>query len=289
MEIVIRPTAEAANDFIARIIANELRAKPNLVLGLATGKTMEAVYAKLVRMHREEKLDFAKCHTFNLDEYVGLPGSHRNSYRHYMNHNLFLNVNIDLANTHLPNGAVADVEAECVRYENLIEQCGGIDLQLLGIGLSGHLGFNEPASSLRSRTRIKVLSPVTLAQNGGLFPTPEEMPRHAITMGVGTILDSRRALFLATGEEKAGIVAKAIEGPVTSMISATALQFHPQCTVVLDEAAASRLEETDYYRWIYENEAKWKSFRDGVNGNGHATKILRGKNGVSIADGEIVR
>src|SRR6185312_5888057 len=120
MEIVIRPTAESANDFVARVIDNELRAKPDLVLGLATGKTMEAVYAKLVRMHRVGKLDFSKCRTFNLDEYVGLPGSHRNSYRHYMNHNLFLNVNIDLANTHLPNGAADDVEAECERYEKLI-------------------------------------------------------------------------------------------------------------------------------------------------------------------------
>jgi glucosamine-6-phosphate deaminase len=276
MEIVIRPTAEAADHFVTRVIADELRAKPDLVLGLATGKTMESVYAKLVRMHREEKLDFSGCRTFNLDEYVGLSGSHRNSYRHYMNHNLFLNVNIDLKNTHLPDGAASDVEAECMRYEKLITQCGGIDLQLLGIGLSGHLGFNEPASSLRSRTRIKVLSPVTLAQNGGLFPTPEEMPRHAITMGVGTILDSRRCLFLATGEEKAGIVAKAIEGPVTSMISATALQFHPHCTVVLDEAAASRLKEADYYRWIYENEPQWKSFRDGVNGNGHGLNFFHG-------------
>lgn len=275
MEIVIRPSAESANDFVARVIASELRAKPNLVLGLATGKTMEAVYAKLVRMHREEKLDFVKCRTFNLDEYVGLPGGHRNSYRHYMNHNLFLNVNIDLKNTHLPDGAAVDVEAECERYEKLIAFCGGIDLQLLGIGLSGHLGFNEPASSLRSRTRVKVLSPVTLAQNGGLFPTPEEMPRHAITMGIGTILDARRCLFLATGEEKAGIVAKAIEGPVSSMISASALQFHPRCTVVLDEAAAGCLKEADYYRWIYENEAQWKPFRDGANGNGHDVNFLR--------------
>ncbi len=279
MEIIIRPSAESANDFVSRIIAGELRAKPDLVLGLATGKTMEAVYANLVRMHRLEGLDFSGCRTFNLDEYVGLPGSHRNSYRHYMNHNLFLNVNVDLKNTHLPDGAALDVEAECVRYENLIAECGGIDLQLLGIGLSGHLGFNEPASSLRSRTRVKVLSPVTLAQNGPLFPTPEEMPRHAITMGVGTILDSRRCVFLATGEEKAEIVAKAIEGPVTSMISATALQYHPRCTVVLDEAAAGRLKEADYYRWIYKNEPQWKAFRDGIpgtNGNGHKADRFNG-------------
>lgn len=279
MEIIIRPTAESAADIVARVIADELRAKPDLVLGLATGNTMEAVYANLVRLHRLEKLDFAKCRTFNLDEYVGLPASHRNSYRHYMNHNLFLNVNVDLKNTHLPDGAAADVEAECARYEKLITQCGGIDLQLLGIGLSGHLGFNEPASSLRSRTRVKVLSPVTLAQNGRLFPTPEEMPRHAITMGVGTILDSRRCLFLATGAEKAEIVAKAIEGPVTSMISATALQFHPRCTMVIDEAAASRLKEADYYRWIFAHDLQWKAYRndgDGAGTNGHAGRAING-------------
>jgi glucosamine-6-phosphate deaminase len=223
---------------------------------------MESVYARLVQMHRESGLDFSNCRTFNLDEYVGLPGSHRNSYRHYMNHNLFQNVNVDLRNTHLPNGAAADIEAECEHYEELIAQCGGIDLQLLGIGLAGHLGFNEPVSSLRSRTRIKVLSPVTCAQNAPLFEPPEEMPRRAITMGVGTILEARRCLLLATGEDKAEIVALAIEGPVTSMISASALQFHPHCTVVLDEAASSRLREADYYRWIFENEPQWRPYRE---------------------------
>ncbi|HKI69732.1 MAG TPA: glucosamine-6-phosphate deaminase [Verrucomicrobiae bacterium] len=260
MEIVIQPTAEAAGELAARVIGDELRAKPDLVLGLATGNTMEAVYARLVRMHRQQGLDFSRCRTFNLDEYVGLSASHRNSYRHYMNHNLFLNVNIDLRNTYLPDGTAADLEAECRDYEQLIAKCGGIDFQLLGVGRAGHLGFNEPVSSLRSRTRVKVLSPVTLAQNGPLFQPPDQMPRRAITMGVGTILESRRCLLLATGEEKADIVAKAVEGPVTSMISATALQMHPRCQVVVDEAAASRLKEADYYRWIFENEPKCRSY-----------------------------
>lgn len=262
MEVIIQPTEDTAAELVARTIADELRSKPDLTFGLATGNTMESVYANLVRMHREEDLDFSRCRTFNLDEYVGLPGNHRNSYRHYMNRNLFLKVNIDLGNTHLPDGAAADLEAECAHYERRIAECGGIDLQLLGIGLAGHLGFNEPASSLRSRTRIKVLSPVTRAQNASLFPQPEEMPRRAITMGVGTILDARRCWLLATGEDKAEIVARAIEGPLTSMISASALQLHPHCTVVLDEAAASRLQEADYYRWIFQNEPQWKSFRN---------------------------
>ncbi len=265
MEIIIQPTADAAAELAARVIADELRAKPDLVLGLATGCTMESVYARLVRMHRQTGLDFSRCRTFNLDEYVGLPASHRNSYRHYMNHNLFLNVNIPLRNTHLPDGSAADLEAECDRYERLITESGGIDFQLLGVGLAGHLGFNEPASSLRSRTRVKVLSPVTIAQNAPLFEEPDQMPRRAITMGVGTILESRRCLLLATGEEKAGIVAKAIEGPITSMISATALQMHPHCIVMLDEAAAQRLTEADYYRWIFENEPEWRSYVSSLN------------------------
>jgi len=259
MEILIQPDARAAACLAARLVADILRAKPDAVLGLATGKTMEAVYAELVRLYREEGLDFSRCRTFNLDEYVGLPPSHPNSYRHYMNRHLFGQVNLDLRNTHLPDGLAADLDAECSRYEALIAGCGGIDFQLLGIGLAGHLGFNEPASSLRSRTHVQVLSPVTLAQNAPLFASSGQMPRRAITMGVGTILESRRCLLLATGEEKAEIVARAIEGPVTGMVSATALQFHPQCWVVLDEAAAGRLQQADYYRWVLENDPRWRA------------------------------
>lgn len=261
MEVVIRPNVDAATDLVARVIARELRANPRLVMGLATGRTMEAVYARLVQMHREEGLDFSACHTFNLDEYVGLPGNHRDSYRHYMNRHFFLQVNINLQNTHLPNGLTKNLKAECANYEKLIAQCGGIDLQLLGIGLNGHLGFNEPLSAFNSRTRVKVLSPVTREQNALLFQSPDHMPHRAITMGVGTILDCRRCLLLATGEDKVAIVAKAVEGPMTSMISATALQLHPDCTFILDEAAASRLKEKDYYHWIFENQPEWESFR----------------------------
>ncbi|MBI4324551.1 MAG: glucosamine-6-phosphate deaminase [Chloroflexi bacterium] len=261
MEVIIRSGAEAAADLVARILAKELRANPNLVLGLATGRTMESVYAKLVRRHREEKLDFSLCRTFNLDEYVGLPGSDRHSYRHYMNHHLFQQVNIDLRNTHLPAGMASDLDAECARYEQEIAKSGGIDLQLLGIGRAGHLGFNEPLSALRSRTRVKALSPATLTQNAPLFDDPAKMPRRAITMGVGTILESRRCLLLAIGEEKADIIAKAVEGPITAMISATALQLHPRCTVVVDETAGRQLQEADYYRWIFDNEPEWEEFR----------------------------
>jgi len=261
MEVIIQPGPEAAAEWAARIIAAALRARPKLVLGLATGCTVEPVYARLVQMHREARLDFSGCRTFNLDEYVGLSGSNPNSYRHYMDHHLFSKVNMGLHHTHLPDGMAADLNAECEKYERLIAEAGGIDLQLLGIGLAGHLGFNEPLSAFRSRTRVKVLSRLTLAQNAPLFSKPDEMPRRAITMGVGTILDSRRCLLLATGADKAEMVAQAVEGPMTSMISATALQLHPRCVVVLDEAAAGRLKATDYYRWIFENEPEWEPFR----------------------------
>jgi glucosamine-6-phosphate deaminase len=261
VEAIIRPDEDSAALLVARLIAFELTANPSLVLGLATGRTMEAVYRILTRMHREQGLDFSLCRTFNLDEYVGLAPNDARSYRYYMNQRLFKQVNIDLRNTHLPNGSAASLDAECRNYEEKIDRCGGIDLQLLGLGQAGHIGFNEPLSALRSRTRVKALSPVTIAQNAVLFGGAENVPRRAITMGVGTILECRRCLLLATGPGKAEVIAKAVEGPITSMISATALQLHARCTVVLDEAAASKLQAADYYRWIFANEPEWEEFR----------------------------
>ena len=217
---------------------------------------MESVYARLVQMHRNEALDFSGCRTFNLDEYVGLPGSDRNSYRHYMNQHLFRAVNLDLRNTHLPDGAAAELDAECEKYERLIVEASGIDVQLLGIGHSGHIGFNEPLSAFRSRTRVVALAPETIRHNAPLFGGAEKMPRRAITMGVGTILDCRSCVLLATGEDKAEIIAKAIEGPLTSMIPASALQLHSHCTIVLDEAAAARLKKSEDYRSICASDPK---------------------------------
>ena len=261
MQVIIRGTKEDAVNLTAAIIARELRAKPNLVLGLATGRTMEALYARLAGMHREEGLDFSLAVTFNLDEYIGLPPDHPGSYRYYMNHHLFGRVNIDPRNTHLPNSMAGDVEAECRRYEAKIRDFGGIDLQLLSIGESGHIGFNEPLSAMRSRTREKALTPKTIEQNSPLFEKPGDMPRRAITMGVGTILEAERCVMLVTGANKAAVLAKAVEGPVTSMISATALQLHEYCAVIVDEAAASLLENRDYYRWIFDNEPEWAPYR----------------------------
>jgi glucosamine-6-phosphate deaminase len=261
MEVIIQPNQEAAAALVSRIVTRELRANPNLVLGLATGQTMECVYRHFVLLHQTEKLDFSLCRTFNLDEYVGLFPSDPNSYRYYMNHHLFRHVNIDPRNTYLPNGLANDLDEECRRYEATIKRFGGIDLQLLGIGKAGHIGFNEPLSALRSRTRVKALTPTTLKQNSAPFGGEEHMPRRAITMGVGTILEGRRCLLLATGESKAEVIAKAVEGPITSMISATALQLHSRATVIVDEAAAGKLVEKDYYRWIFANEPEWEEYR----------------------------
>jgi len=259
--VILQSDAGAAAQLVARLVAKDLQANPHMVLGLATGRTMEAVYDRLVGRHEAGEIDFSLCRTFNLDEYVGLPASHSGSYRHYMDEHLFGRVNIDRRRTHLPDGTAADLDAECAHYEELIGRYGGIDLQLLGIGYAGHIGFNEPLSALRSRTRVKALSAITRSQNAELFGGVDAVPRRAITMGVGTILESRRSILVATGEEKAAIVAKAVEGPITAMISATALQLHPRCTVVVDEAAASKLEGSEYYRWIFANEPEWEEFR----------------------------
>ncbi len=261
MEVIIQPNQEAAAALVAHIVARELRTNPHLVLGLATGKTMECLYRHLVILHQTEKLDFSLCRTFNLDEYVGLFPSDPNSYRYYMNHHLFRHVNIDPRNTYLPNGLATDLDEECRRYEAIIQRCGGIDLQLLGIGKAGHIGFNEPLSALRSRTRVKALTPTTLKQNAAGFGGEDNIPRRAITMGVGTILECRRCLLLATGDSKAKVIAQAVEGPITSMISATALQLHARATVIVDEEAAANLAEKDYYRWIFGNEPDWEEYR----------------------------
>ena len=261
MEVIIQPTEQAAVKLTARIMADQLRARPDMVFGLATGATMEAVYAELARMCREEALDFSNAKSFNLDEYIGLPAEDKNSYRYYMDHHLFNNINIKKANTHLPNGMTDDIPGEGPRYEAAIKAAGGIDLQLLGIGQDGHIGFNEPLSSLASRTRDKSLTPVTYRQNSIYFDPPESMPRRAFTMGVGTILDARRIVMLVTGKRKADIIAKAIEGPITSMVSATAIQLHPHVVVILDEAAAANLKEQEYYRWSFANEPCWEPYR----------------------------
>jgi glucosamine-6-phosphate deaminase len=262
MEVIIRTSTEQAAELASRLVAARLRAKPDLVLGLATGRTMERVYDRLVTMRQSEGLDFSRCRTFNLDEYIGVPAEDEHSYRFYMNHHLFNRVNIDIANTHVPDGMAADLRAEAAHYEHLIREAGGIDVQLLGIGEAGHIGFNEPLSALMSRTRDKALTLLTRQQNAAMFGgDPDKVPKRALTMGVGTILDARELLLLATGGAKASIIAKALEGPITAMISASAIQLHSNCKVIIDEDAARELKEREYYDWIFQNEPEWQEFQ----------------------------
>ncbi|HNT35715.1 MAG TPA: glucosamine-6-phosphate deaminase [bacterium] len=256
MEVIIKADYAEMSKEAAKIIANLLYEKPNAVLGLATGSTPIGLYKELVRMHKEEGLDFSKVVTFNLDEYIGLPATHDQSYNYFMNDNLFKYINVNPENVHVPNGMARDVEKFCEWYEDEIDKAGGIDLQVLGIGGDGHIAFNEPGSSLASRTRMKTLTEETIVDNARFFANKDDVPRYAITMGVGTILEAGHCLMLANGEKKAGTVKKAIEGPVTQMVTASALQLHPQVTVILDEPAASKLELKDYYKWVYNNKPK---------------------------------
>jgi len=256
MEVIIKADYEAMSREAAQIIANLLYRKPNAILGLATGSTPIGLYKELIRMHKEEGLDFSKVVTFNLDEYVGLPADHEQSYNYFMWENLFKHLNINAENVHVPNGMAKDIEAFCEWYENEIEAFGGIDLQVLGIGSDGHIAFNEPSSSLGSRTRLKTLTEETINDNARFFANKEEVPRYAITMGVGTVMEARKCLLLASGKKKAATVARAIEGPVTAMITASALQMHPDAVFILDRPAAGKLELTDYYNWVYNNKPK---------------------------------
>ena len=241
-ELEVFASPEMAWRLAARRIAECLREWPDLVLGLATGRTMEGVYAELVRLHRDEGLGFAHCRTFNLDEYVGLKPADPGSYRHYMDRHLFGRVGIAAARTHVPDGMAADPEQEAARYEAEISRSGGIGLQLLGIGENGHIGFNEPMSPFASRTRVVELTPETRAQNAPMFARGGRIvPLRAITMGIATILDAREILLVATGTAKATALAAALHGAPDPARPASALQRHPRWVVIADEAAAVSL------------------------------------------------
>ncbi len=259
MEVIIKSDAQAASVAAARVVARLVREKPDAVLGLATGSTPLTLYRELVRLHREEGLDFSAVRTFNLDEYIGLEKEHPQSYYTFMWENLFSQINIKPENVHIPDGLAADVPASCAAYEREILAAGGIDLQVLGIGSDGHIGFNEQTSSFASRTRIKTLTQQTVADNARFFDGDESrVPHHCITMGIGTIMDARMNLMLAFGEGKAGAIAATVEGPVAAMMPASILQHHPSAKVFIDEAAASALELADYYRWVYDGKPEWQ-------------------------------
>jgi glucosamine-6-phosphate deaminase len=261
MEIIIKENYEEMSRCAAEIIAAHIKRNPHLVLGLATGTTPVGAYKELIRMHREG-LDFSQVVTFNLDEYLGVgmdPGKPYHldqSYARFMHEELFAHINIKPGNIHLPDGLAPDPEEFCRRYEQAIKNAGGIDLQVLGIGRDGHWAFNEPGSSLASRTRVQALAKETLDDNYESFYRQagiarEEMPHFAITMGIGTILEARNILMLANGKKKAQVVAKALEGPVTSQVTASAIQLYSgKATVVLDREAASELKNIEYYRHV---------------------------------------
>jgi glucosamine-6-phosphate deaminase len=253
MLVILKHDDEEISRQAAQLIASAVHKKPSLRLGLATGGTMIGVYKHLARLHKEGSVDFSRVITFNLDEYLGLSATHPQSFHHFMQEHFFAQVNVDPSNIHIPDGTIrGNYDQYCTAYEEAIRKAGGIDLQLLGIGRNGHIGFNEPTSSIGSRTRLKVLSQETLDDNAKFFAAGEESPRCAITMGIGTILEARKVLLLATGAVKAAAVAKSIEGPVASAVSASALQLHPDVTFIIDDAAASQLTQRDYYHRVLE-------------------------------------
>ena len=250
MEVIIFDTAEQVAARCAQIFAETVQTHPKCTLGLATGSTPIAMYKKLVEKHQNDGLSFKEVKSYNLDEYVGLSGDHHQSYRHFMNENLFDQVDINKENTFVPPGDAENPMQGAAEYEQDIVNNGGIDLQVLGIGGNGHIGFNEPTSSLGSRTRVKTLTQKTVDDNSRFFAEDEFQPTLSITMGIKTILDSKRVILLATGEGKADAIADAIEGPLAAICPASALQLHDKATFIIDRAAASKLKMTDYYKYV---------------------------------------
>lgn len=256
MQVVIKPDAAAVAEYGANIFIRQIISKPDAVLGLATGSTPVALYQQLIAAYQAGKMSFAQVKSVNLDEYLGLAGTHPQSYRYFMQQQLFDHIDIAAANTAVPEGDAVDPLLACQQYEQHISQAGGIDLQLLGLGRNGHIGFNEPSSGLRSRTRIKTLTAATIADNARFFKADEYQPHLSITMGIGTILEARKIVLLATGDSKADAVKAMVEGPLTAACPASALQLHQHALIVIDEAAASKLSDIEFYKHIErENEA----------------------------------
>lgn len=253
MEVVCKQTREGVAQAAASRIAAVVASKPRAVLGLATGSSPSLIYAELASWVATGRLDMAEVSAFALSEYVGLPPGHPRSYAYEIGQVVTKALGLDPVHVHVPDGFAVNVENAAERYEQNLAAAGGIDTQLLGIGTNGHIGFNEPTSSLASRTRIKTLSPTTRSDNARFFTAPEEVPTHCITQGIGTILEARQLLLVAQGSSKSAAVAAAVEGPVSSMCPASALQLHPHATVIIDEAAAAELTLLDYYRHVYDN------------------------------------
>jgi glucosamine-6-phosphate deaminase len=235
MRVLVTPDYRALSEEAAAVVVKSVRSKPRLTLGLPTGQTPLGMYEELIRKHRPEGLDFSEVRTFNLDEYAGLLPDDPRSYHSYMKSHFFNHINVAPQNTRIPDGSPGiDTSVECAQYENTIRQCGGIDLLIMGIGTNGHIAFNEPGSSFESRTRLVELAGETIQKAG------DDMPRRAITMGIATMLEASRILLLASGSNKADVLRRALRGPITEAVPASALQRHSHLMVIADQAAAGR-------------------------------------------------
>lgn len=258
MEVIIKSDKTEASKLGAKIIARLIRENAKAVLGLATGSTPLPLYKELVRMHREEGLSFKDITTFNLDEYVGLDPANPCSFYSEMHKNLFCHLDLAKGASHLPDGMAKDIPASCAAYEAAIKAAGGVDLQLLGIGHDGHLAFNEPGSSLASRTRLKTLSQKTIKANSRFFGSEAKVPRHVMTMGLGTIMEAKQCVLLAFGKDKAEAVRDMVEGPVSASCPGSVLQFHEQAIILLDPEAAGKLSRKQYYLDVYASKPAWQ-------------------------------
>ena len=260
MQIVILKDAASVAEYGANIFIEQVNKKADSVLGLATGSTPVALYQELIKANQSGQVSFAESISFNLDEYLGLDGSHQQSYRYFMNEQLFNHIDIKQENTHVPPGDAQNPVDACYEYESAMANKGGVDVQLLGIGRNGHIGFNEPSSGLRSRTRVKTLTKETIDDNARFFSEGEYQPHLSITMGIGTILEAKKIVLLATGENKADAVRDMVEGPLAAICPASALQLHQDAVIVIDEAAASKLAHGEFYKHIESENQKLQSY-----------------------------
>ena len=256
MEIVICKTKEEASRKAAEMITAAVKKNPKIVLGLATGSTPVPMYKEMIKAVKAKKVSYKQVRTWNLDEYWGLPGTHDQSYRYFMDKNLFDSIDIKKSNTHVLNGLAKDWRKECAGYEAQIKKAGGIDIQVLGIGSDGHIAFNEPGSSLASRTRLVSLTPQTIKDNARFFKKASDVPVSALSMGVGTICEAKKVVLLAFGKNKADAVKGMVEGGMSQFCTASALQAHNDAWVFCDEEAASKLKLKKFYAWRSEIEMK---------------------------------
>jgi len=259
MEIIICQNEDHVGAVGAAKVAQiARRVGPGVVIGVATGGSPLSLYAHLASRVEAGTLDLSEASAFALDEYVGLPIEHPESYYSVIDRTVTKPLHLDPARVHVPNGSLEGLETAGQRYDAAIVAAGGVDVQILGIGANGHIGFNEPTSSLHSRTRVKTLTPQTRADNTRFFDSEDDVPRHCITQGIGTIMEARALVLVANGAHKADAIAAMVEGPVTSWCPASVLQMHPRATVIIDEAAAGRLQLADYYKQTYENLPEWQ-------------------------------